>query len=48
MDQLTQTKDNHVDTDDDGAHGRGEKLADTPQNHDHAHRDVDEPAGNNI
>lgn len=42
--ELTQTKDNHVCADDDGAHGGREELADTTQHHDHTHRDVNEPA----
>lgn len=45
MAELTQTEDNHVDADDDGAHGRWEELADTAQHHNHTHRDVDEPTG---
>ena len=38
---LTETKDNHICTNDDGAHGRREELGDTAQNHNHANGDVD-------
>lgn len=38
----TKTKDNHVGTNDDGAQGRREELADTAQHHNHTHGDVDE------
>lgn len=44
---LTETKDNHISTDDDGAHGRREELGDTAQDHNHAHGDVDKSAANN-
>jgi hypothetical protein len=46
--ELTQTEDNHVYADDDGAHRGWEELADTTKHHDHTHRDVDEPTGHII
>ena len=42
--RLTETEDNHVCADDDGAHGGREELADTAEHHDHTDRDVDEAA----
>lgn len=41
---LTNTKQDHIDTDNKGAHRQGEELADTAQHHDHTHGDVDKPA----
>lgn len=38
----TSTKDHHIDTNDNGAHGNGEELANTAQHHNHADRDVHE------
>ena len=42
--QLTETKDHHVYTHDDRAHGSREELANTTKHHDHRHGDVDKPA----
>lgn len=42
--RLTETENNHVCADDDGAHGGREELADTAEHHDHTDRDVDEAA----
>lgn len=39
--QLTETEQNHIDTNNNGAHGPWEELADTAKHHNHAHGDVD-------
>lgn len=45
--QLTKTEDDHIGTDNNGAHGRREELANSTQYHDHTHGDVDKPARDN-
>lgn len=42
---LTNTKYNDICTDNDRTHGRWEELANTTQNHNYTHGDVNDPAG---